>query len=145
MPNLQKNVILCGGVEEDGTIPKEATEEMLAIPGCLNGAQVDQYLRQLMSSHNMSLEPEFCTALNKGILFFPDDASTPKMFTVFLTPPVNDDDEEEENTNLLKMAIQEKIDNKDLKLLTKMDVTIPMKTSELRHHVKILEAVPATY
>ena len=58
------------------------------------------------------------------------------MFTVFLTPHINDDDEEEENANLLKMVIQEKLDNKDLKLLTKMEVTIPMKTSELRHHVK---------
>ena len=69
----------------------------------------------------MSLEPGFCTALNKGILVFPDDASTSKKFTVFLPPPVNDDDEEEENANLLKMAIQEKLDNKDLKLLTKID------------------------
>ena len=25
MPNVQKNVILCGSVEEDGNIPKEAT------------------------------------------------------------------------------------------------------------------------
>ena len=74
--------------------------------------------------------------MNKGILVFPDDASTPKKFTVFLTPPVNDDDEEDKNANLFKMEIQEKLDNKDLKLLTKMEVTIPMKTSELRHHGK---------
>ena len=89
-----------------------------------------------MYSHNMILEPGFCTALNKCILVCPDDASIPKHFTVFLTPPVNDDDEEGENANFLKMTIQEKLDNKNLKLLTKMDVTIPMRTSELRDHVK---------
>ena len=83
IPNLQKNVILCGGIEEDGTIPKEATEEMMAILGCQNGAQVDQYLRQSMSSYNMRLEPGFCTALNKGILVCPDDASTPKKLLCF--------------------------------------------------------------
>ena len=55
---------------------------------------------------------------------------------MFLAPPVNDDDEVEENANRIKMAIQKKLDNKDLRLLTKMDITIPMKTSELRYHVK---------
>ena len=84
-------MILGGGIEEDGFVPTEATEEMLAILGCQNGAQVDQYLRQSMSSYNMSLEPGFCTALNKGILVCQDDASAPKNFTIFLTPPVNDD------------------------------------------------------
>ena len=34
------------------------------------------------------------------------------------------------------MAIQEKLDNKDLCLLTKMEVTIPMRTPELRYRVK---------
>ena len=37
LPLLQKNVILGGGVEEDGTLPTEATEEMMAILGCQNG------------------------------------------------------------------------------------------------------------
>ena len=84
----------------------------------------------------MSLEPGFCTALNKGILASPDDASTLKNFTPFLTPPVENDGEDEKNTNLLKLAVQEKFDEKDLVLLTKMDVTIPMKVPCLRHHIK---------
>ena len=109
---------------------------MLSILGCQNGAQVDQYLRQSMQGHNMSLEPGFCTALNKGILVSPDDASTPKNFTSFLTPPVGDDEEDEENANLLKLAVQEQFDEKDLVLLTKMDVTIPMKVHCLKHHIK---------
>ena len=89
-----------------------------------------------MSSYNISLEPGFCTVLSKLILIYQDDTSTLKNFTIFLTPPVNDGDEEEENANFLKTAIQEKLDNKDLRLLTKMEVTITMKTSELRHHIK---------
>ena len=36
LPNLQKNVILGGGIEEDGYVPTEATEEKLAILGCQN-------------------------------------------------------------------------------------------------------------
>ena len=136
LPGIQQNVLLLGGVEEDGTIPSEPTEEMLSILGCQNGAQVDQYLRQSMQGHNMSLEPGFCTALNKGILASPDDAATPKNFTPFLTPPVGDDDDDEDNANLLKLAVQEKFDEKDLVLLTKMEVTIPMKVPCLRHHVK---------
>ena len=73
---------------------KECTEEMLFILGCQNGAQVEHYLRQSMQGHRMSLELGFCTALNKGILVSPDDASTPKNFTLFLTPPVGDSDED---------------------------------------------------
>ena len=68
LPKLQQQVILLGGVEEDGTIPTETTEEMAAILGYQNGAQVDQFLRQSMSTYNMRLEPGFCTAINKGIL-----------------------------------------------------------------------------
>lgn len=56
----------------------------------------------------MSLEPGFCTALNKGMIVCPDDVGTPINFTVFLNPPVNDDDENEDNANLLKSAVQEK-------------------------------------
>ena len=54
---------------------------------------------------------------------------------------MNDDDDDEENANLLKMAVQEKYDSKDLRLLTKMDISIPMKTSDLKHHVKFFRAV----
>ena len=136
LPKLQQQVILLGGVEEDGTIPNETTEEMAAILGCQNGAQVDQFLHQSMSTYNMRLEPGFCTAINKGILVCPDDTQTPKNLTPFLTPPANDDDDDEENANLLKMAVQEKYDSKDLRLLTKMDISIPMKTADLKHHVK---------
>ena len=95
---------------------------------------MDQYLRQSIKGHNMSLEPGFCTALNKGILVSPDDASTPKNFNPVLTLPVSDDDEDEENANLFKLAAQNKFDEKDLVLLTKMDVTIPMKVAYLKHH-----------
>ena len=124
------------GVKEDGTIPKEPTEEMLSTLGCQNGAQVDQYLRQSIQGHNISLEPGFCTALNKGIMLSPDDGSTPKDFTPFLTPPVGDDEEDEENTNLLKLVTQEQFDEKDLALLTKMDVTIPINVYCVKHHIK---------
>ena len=136
LPKIQQNVILLGGIEEDGTVPKECTEEMLSVLGSQNGAQVEQYLRQTMPGHNMQFATGFCTALNKGILTCPDDASTPKNFTPFLTPPVDDDADVEENANLLKMAVQDKFEAEDLILLTRMDITIPMKTQELKHHIK---------
>ena len=79
---------------------------MLSILGCQNGAQVDQYLRACMSGYNMSLEPGFCTALNKGMLVCPDDVSTPTNLTPFVTPPVNDDDDADDNANLLKLAVK---------------------------------------
>ena len=97
-------MILLGGLEEDGTIPKECTEEILLVHGSQNGAQVEQYLRQTMPGHNMQFATGFCTALNKGILTCPGDASTPKNFTPFLTPPVDDDIDGEENAILLKMT-----------------------------------------
>ena len=84
----------------------------------------------------MSLENGICTTPNKGILVSPDDTSTPKNFTPFLTPPVGDDDEDEDNVNLLKLAVQDKFDEKDLALLTKMDVTMPIKLPCLKHHFK---------
>ena len=54
---------------------------------------------------------------------------TPKHFTLFLTPPVGNDEEDEEHVNLLKLAVQEQFDEKDLVLLTKIDVAIPMKAT----------------
>ena len=95
---------------------------------------MEKYLRQSMQGHNISLEPGFCEALNKEILASPEDASIPKNFTPFLTPPVGDDDEDEDNTNLLKLAVQDNFYEKDLVLLTKTDVTIPMKVPCLKHH-----------
>ena len=41
LPKIQQNVIVLAGVEEDGTVPDEPTEEMLSVLGCQNGAQVD--------------------------------------------------------------------------------------------------------
>jgi hypothetical protein len=108
LPMIQRNVILLGGVEDDGTIPEEPTEEMLSILGCQNGAQVDQYLRQSMAGYNLSPEPGLCSALNKGILVHADDGTTPKNFTPFLVPPVSDDDEVADNSKLLRLAIQDK-------------------------------------
>ena len=48
LPKIQQNLIILAGVEEDGTVPQEPTEEMLSILGCQNGAQVDQFLKQSM-------------------------------------------------------------------------------------------------
>ena len=107
---------------------------MPSILGCSNGAQVEQYLRQSMRKHNMVLEPGICTALNKGILACGGDV--PKNFTPFLLPPAKDNDTHETSSDLLKLAVQEKFDNKDLVLMTKMDVTIPMCTQDLRIHIK---------
>jgi len=135
LPKIQQNVILLGGVEEDGTVPKEYTEEMLSVLSSQNGAQVEQYLRQIMPGHNMQFTTGFCTALNKGILTCPDDASTLKNFTPIITPPVNDDADVEENANLLKMAVQDKFEAEDLILFTCMDITILM-IQELKHHIK---------
>ena len=87
---IQQDIIMLDNIEEDGTIPRIATDLMLAILGCLNGPQVDQYFRQSMQSHNMTLEPGLYTALNKGILVSSDDSSMPKSFTILLTPPVKD-------------------------------------------------------
>ena len=136
LPQIQKNVILLAGVEEDGTIHESPTEEMLSILGCQNGAQVDQYLKQSMVGHNISPEPGLCSAINKGILVHADDGSAPKNFTAFLVPPVSDDDDLEENTNLLRLAVQDKFSDRDVTLLTKQEITLPMKTQELRHHLK---------
>ena len=135
IPKIQQDIILFGGIDEQGDVPSEPTEEMMTILGCQNGAQVEQYLRQHMSSHNMSLEPGLCSGLNKGIFVCPT-ASIPKNFTPFCTPQLEDDEDMDENASLLKLAIQEKFDKSDLVLLTKMDVKIPTRTQELRHQVK---------
>ena len=136
LPEIQKNIILLGGVDDQGTVPSQPTEELLSIIGCQNGAQVDQYLKQVMTGHNIQLEPGFCSAINKGIFVHADDATTPKHFTGFLTPPISEEDDRWENKDLLKLAVQTKFNENDVTLLTKMDVTIPMKTQDLKHHVK---------
>ena len=87
LPRIDQNSIALIGVEEDGIVPDEPTKEMLSITGCQNGAQVEQFLRQSMQDHNMSLEPGFCTVLNKGILIYPDESCCPKNFTPFHIPP----------------------------------------------------------
>ena len=86
-----------------------------------------------MTGFNMSFEPGFCTALNKGMLECPDDTMKPINFTAFLTPPMKDIDEEEQNENMLKLAVQNKYNCTDLELLTKTSVTIPMTAQDLRH------------
>ena len=106
---------------------------MLSVLGCQNRAQVEQYLRQSMQGHNMSLEPRFCTALNKGMLVSPDDISAPNHFTAFLIPPVNDDEYVDSNANLLKLAVQEKYNSTDFLLLTKMSIIIHMRNPDLKH------------
>ena len=47
----------------------------------------------------------------------------------------NDDEEVEENNDLLKLAVQSKYSEEDVVLLTKMTISIPMRSQELRHHV----------
>ena len=42
----------------------------------------------------------------------------------------------EENLYLLKLAVQEKYDAQDLILLTKMEISIPLKTQDLKHHMR---------
>ena len=109
---------------------------MLSILGCANGAQLEQFLRQSMRKHNIALEPGICTALNKGILTCGDEM--PKNFTPFLVPPKKDLEIQGKNTDILKLAVQEKFDQKDLTMLTKMEVTIPLTSQDLRHYVKNL-------
>ena len=55
LPQVQKNIILLGAVEEDGTNDEKITEEMLSIMGYSNWAQVDQYFKQVMVGHNVRL------------------------------------------------------------------------------------------
>lgn len=143
LPQVQKNILLLGGVKEDGTYNKDVTEEMISILGCSNGAQVDQYLKQVMVGHNVKLEPGLCSALNKGILIHADDTTSPKHFTPFLTPPISDDKEVAEKNNLLKLAVQTNYSENDVSLLTKMDVSIPMKTQELKHQMKNIAGLSA--
>ena len=80
-----------------------------------------------MPGNNVSFEPGFCTVLNKFMFICPDGAGPPSNFTPFLVPPMADDGDEEQNANLLNLAVQEKYDSADIELLTKMEVSIPMK------------------
>ena len=38
LPEIQKNIILLGGVDDQGPVPSQPTEEMLSILGCQNDA-----------------------------------------------------------------------------------------------------------
>ena len=64
-------------------VPDGPTEDMLAILGCQNGAQVEQYLKQVLVGHNVSIEPGLCSAINKGIFVHADDGSMPRHFFLF--------------------------------------------------------------
>ena len=72
----------------------------------------------------------------------PNDASTPKHFSVFLTPPVTIG-ENKENSDLLKLAVQSKYSDEDVTLLTKMEIVVPVKTQDLRQHVKNIAGLAA--
>ena len=52
--------------------------------------------------------------------------------------PINDDEEIIDNGNLLKLAVQEKYDSQDVVLLSRMEISIPMKNKDIKHHVKSL-------
>jgi hypothetical protein len=141
LSRLSQNIIILGGVDVDGTIPKEPTEEMLSILSSHNGAEVQTYLMRCMKQNNVKLETGLCTALNKGQFINPDDSYVPINFTAFLTPPQTDDEEDECNQRLLKMAIQEKLSDDDINLLTEMKITIPMNTNDLKHHIKNIAGI----
>ena len=51
-----------------------------------------------------------------------------KISLLFFVPPVSDDDEDYENSNLLRLAVQDRFSDRDVTLLTKQEVTIPVKT-----------------
>ena len=73
LPQIQQIVIILSGVEEDSIVPEEPTKEMMSILGCQNGTQVNQFLKQSMQGYNMSLEPNFYTVINEGMVVCPDD------------------------------------------------------------------------
>ena len=84
----------------------------------------------------MDIELGLCSTLNKGIINNSDNWSLPINFTAFLTPPKSDEDEVEGNGNLWKLALQEKLNTQVVNILTQMNVSIPMKTDSLKHHIK---------
>lgn len=90
----------------------------------------------MIIGHSLHLEPGFCSAINKGIFVHADDATAPKHFTSFLTPPISEEDDKWENKDLLKLAVQTKFSEDDVTLLTKMDISIPMKSQDLKYHMK---------
>lgn len=100
---------------------------------------MEQFFKQIMVGHNVSFEPGLCSTINKGIFVHADDSSLPKNFSLFMTPPVNDDADVLENNKIIKLAVQTKYSDHDIDLLAKMEVSIPMKTQELRHHLKTLQ------
>ena len=54
----------------------------------------------------------------------------------FLTPPISDEDDRQESKNLLKLAVQTKFSDKDVNVLTKMDISIPIRSQDLKYHLK---------
>ena len=60
-----------------------------------------------------------------------NDSSAPKYFSPFLTPPISDEDDRLENNDLLKLAVQTKFSVRDVSHLTKMDISIPMRSQDL--------------
>ena len=65
-----------------------------------------------------------------------DDDSLPKHFTPFLTLLVSEYVDLVENRDLIKLAVHDKFNNKDLVMLTEINITVPMKTQDLKHHLK---------
>ena len=62
-----------------------------------------------------------------------------------MTPPQTDDEEEEYNQSLLRMAIQERLSDEDINLLTEMKITIPMNTNDLKYHIKNISGTAGRY
>ena len=93
-------------------------------------------MKQLLAEHNIHVEPGLCSAINKGTFVHRDDGTTPRHFTCFLTPPISDEEDKIYNSDLLKLVVQTKYSDKDVSVLTKMDLSIPMNSRDLGHHVR---------
>ena len=89
-----------------------------------------------METYNLSIVIGLCKELHKGILINSDESGLITNFTSFLTPPHRDEYYECENQNVLRLALEGKLEASDVSLLTNMDVSIPMKVDKLQHHVK---------
>ena len=90
-------MILLAGIDENGDVPSEPTDELLIFLTSSNGEDACQYMQSCMSTYNLDLVIGLCTAVHKGIFINPDDSGLPKNLSPFLTPPLRDDEDELEN------------------------------------------------
>ena len=135
LPNIQKNMIIGAGMKSDGTISDELSDHLMTILGCLNGAQVKQYVDTILSENNMSISTGLCSALNKGIILSGDNESHPKNLTPFLTPSATSGNAST-NADLTRLILQSEdgnLSSEDIKTLTQQVLSIPWGVHELHH------------